>query len=40
MDSLNNNVTMRCGVRHSDLLFGIINKIYSEALASCSGETF
>lgn len=39
MGSLNNNVTMRCSARHSNLLFEIINKIYSEVLASCSGET-
>lgn len=40
MDSLNDNMTVRCNVRHSNLIFEIINKIYSEALASCSGEQF
>lgn len=38
MNSLNDNVTMRCSVRNSNLVFEIINKIYSEALASCSGK--
>lgn len=33
-------MTVRCNVRHSNLIFEIINKIYSEALASCSGEQF
>lgn len=38
MNSLNDNVTVRCSVRNSNLIFEIINKI--EALASCSGEHF
>lgn len=40
MNSLNDNVTMRCSVRNSNLIFKIIGKIYSEELASCSGEHF
>lgn len=40
MNSLNDNVTMKCSVNNSNLIFKIINKIYAEGLASHSGEHF
>lgn len=39
MNSLNDNVIMKCNVRNSNI-FEIISKIYLGALAFCSGEHF